>query len=167
MPRTGSMGDNFSTDLGWLGGWFRGWFQHITFIVHFISNLMPPLTWPEAPVLSPEGRDPDLPHRVVERTKLVRTGRVTSTKTRKRKMDLPLLLEPYKQGYRCDFWRWSLDRCRRKWDLGQPPLPQQLEAAAQFHPSSTTSVPASQVHTNCGGEQTGQAKPGRPMGNYL
>ena len=146
------------------GVWFRGWFQHITFIVHFISNLMPPLTWPEAPALSPEGRDPDPHHGVVERTKLVRTGTVMSTKQGNRKWTCPCYWNPT----RCDFCRWSLDRCWRKCDLGQPPLPQQLEAAAQFHPSSTTtSVPASQVHTNCGSEQTGQAKPGHPMGNYL
>ena len=61
-------GRPFLHSLGWVGGWFQGWFKHITCIVHFISNLMPPLTWPEVPVLSPEGGDPDLPHRVVERT---------------------------------------------------------------------------------------------------
>ena len=33
-----------------LGGMVSGWFKCITFIVHFISNIMLPLTWQEVPV---------------------------------------------------------------------------------------------------------------------
>ena len=45
-----------STGLGWGVVW--GWFKDITFIVCFVSNLMPPLIWQEVPVHSPEVGDP-------------------------------------------------------------------------------------------------------------
>ena len=40
---TDFMEDNFSMDQGGWGGMVWGWFKLITFIVHFISNLMLPL----------------------------------------------------------------------------------------------------------------------------
>ena len=45
-----------STDLGW--GLVWGWFKYITFIVHFVYNLTPPLIWQEVLVHSPEAGDP-------------------------------------------------------------------------------------------------------------
>ena len=48
------MEDNFPRMGGGGGGMVSGWFKSITFIVHFISNLMPPLIWQEVPVCGPE-----------------------------------------------------------------------------------------------------------------
>ena len=49
-PGTGFMEDKFFTDQGRM---VSGWFMHITFIVHFISNLMMLQIWQEVAVHSP------------------------------------------------------------------------------------------------------------------
>ena len=56
-PGTGFMEDSFSMGLKW-GRMVSGWIKHIIFIMHVISNLMPPLTWQEIPVHSLEVADP-------------------------------------------------------------------------------------------------------------
>ena len=52
------MEDKFSMNLGQV----RGWFKCITFIVHFISNLMPWLIWQGVPVHKLKVGDLDLEH---------------------------------------------------------------------------------------------------------
>ena len=56
-PGTSFAENSFSTDQEWWG-MIWGWFKHITFIVHIISNLMPPLFWQEVMIHDPGFGDP-------------------------------------------------------------------------------------------------------------